>query len=44
MIQKPQKCPVRSLNMLRTKYAAVAEKTARDPILEAAGCLAGLRV
>jgi len=43
-IQKPQKYHARSLNMLRTKYAAVAEKTARDPVLKAAGCLAGLRV
>ena len=43
-IQKPQKYHARSLSMLRTKYAAVTEKTALDPVLEAAGCLAGLRV
>jgi hypothetical protein len=29
--------------MLRAKYAAVADKAALDPVLEAAGCLAGLR-
>ncbi len=28
---------------LRAKYAEVADKTALDPVLEAAGCLAGLR-
>jgi hypothetical protein len=43
-IQKPQKYHARSLAMLRTKYAAVAEKTALDPVLEEAGCLAGLRL
>jgi hypothetical protein len=42
-IQKPQKYHARSLAMLRAKYAAVAEKTALDPVHEAAGCLAGLR-
>jgi glutathione S-transferase len=42
-IQKPQKYHARSLAMLRAKYADVAEKTALDPVLEAAGCLAGLR-
>jgi glutathione S-transferase len=41
--QKPQKYHARSLGMLRAKYAAVADKTALDPVLEAAGCLAGLR-
>ena len=40
--QKPQKYHARSLGMLRTKYAAVADKAALDPVLEAAGCLAGL--
>jgi hypothetical protein len=41
--QKPQKYHARSLGMLRAKYAAVANKAALDPVLEAAGCLAGLR-
>jgi glutathione S-transferase len=41
--QKPQKYHARSLAMLRAKYAEVADKTALDPVLEAAGCLAGLR-
>jgi glutathione S-transferase len=41
--QKPQKYHARSLAMLRAKYAAVADKGALDPVLEAAGCLAGLR-
>jgi glutathione S-transferase len=42
-IQKPQKYHARSLAMLRAKYAAVPDKAALDPILEATGCLAGLR-
>jgi glutathione S-transferase len=41
--QKPQKYHVRSLGMLRAKYADVADKAALDPVLKAAGCLAGLR-
>jgi glutathione S-transferase len=41
--QKPQKYHARSLVMLRAKYAAVPDKTALDPVLHAAGCLAGLR-
>jgi glutathione S-transferase len=41
--QKPQKYHARSLGMLRAKYAAVPDKTALDPVLEAAGCLNGLR-
>jgi glutathione S-transferase len=41
--QKPQKYHARSLAMLRAKYAEVADKAALDPVLEAAGCLAGLR-
>jgi glutathione S-transferase len=41
--QKPQKYHARSLGMLRVKYAAVPNKAALDPVLEAAGCLAGLR-
>jgi glutathione S-transferase len=41
--QKPQKYHARSLGMLRGRYAEVADKTALDPVLAAAGCLAGLR-
>ncbi len=41
--QKPQKYHARSLGMLRARYAGVADKAALDPVLEAAGCLAGLR-
>jgi hypothetical protein len=41
--QKPQKYHARSLGMLRAKYAGVADKAALDPVLEDAGCLAGLR-
>jgi glutathione S-transferase len=41
--QKPQKYHARSLGMLRAKYAAIADKAALDPVLESAGCLAGLR-
>ena len=41
--QKPQKYHARSLGMLRAGYAAVADKAALDPVLGAAGCLAGLR-
>ena len=41
--QKPQKYHARSLGVLRARYAAVADKTELDPVLEAAGCLAGLR-
>jgi hypothetical protein len=29
--------------MLRAKYAEAADKSALDPVLDAAGCLAGLR-
>ena len=42
-IQKPQKYHVRSLAMLRTKYANAAHKAALDPVLAEAGCLDGLR-
>ncbi|MBR1279170.1 glutathione S-transferase family protein [Bradyrhizobium sp. AUGA SZCCT0283] len=42
-IQKPQKYHARSLDMLRAKYAAIADKRDLDMILAAAGCLAGLR-
>jgi hypothetical protein len=41
--QKPQKYHARSLGMLRAKYAAIPDRTALDPVLEAAGCLDGLR-
>jgi glutathione S-transferase len=41
--QRPQKYHARSLGMLRARYAAVADKAVLDPVLEAAGCLAGLR-
>jgi hypothetical protein len=41
--QRPQKYHARSLAMLRAKYAAVEDKAALDPVLERAGCLAGLR-
>jgi glutathione S-transferase len=41
--QKPQKYHARSLGMLRARYADIADKAALDPVLEAAGCLAGLR-
>src|SRR3954463_10222372 len=41
--QKPQKYHARSLGMLRAKYAAVLDKTALDPVLEATGCVEGLR-
>jgi glutathione S-transferase len=42
-IQKPQKYHARSLGMLRAKYAGLADKSALDSVLDAAGCLAGLR-
>ena len=41
--QKPQKYHARSLAMLRAKYAAAADKTELDPILQETGCLQGLR-
>ncbi len=41
--QKPQKYHARSLGMLRAKYAEIADKSALDMVLAAAGCLAGLR-
>jgi len=41
--QKPQKYHAKSLAALREKYRAVADRTALDPVLERAGCLAGLR-
>src|SRR6202795_2108330 len=42
-IQKPQKYHARSLGLLRAKYAEVTDKAAFNAILEAAGCLTGLR-
>jgi glutathione S-transferase len=41
--QKPQKYHAKSLVELRKKYAAVADKSAIDKVLESSGCLAGLR-
>jgi glutathione S-transferase len=41
--QKPQKYHTKSLRALRQKYAAVADRAALDPVLERAGCLAGVR-
>jgi glutathione S-transferase len=41
--QKPQKYHARSLGVLRSKYAEIADKAVLDPILKAAGCLAALQ-
>jgi glutathione S-transferase len=41
--QKPQKYHAKSLAALREKYHALAEKRAIDQVLDASGCLAGLR-
>jgi hypothetical protein len=41
--QKPQKYHAKSLATLREKYQAVSDKRALDAILDATGCLAGLR-
>jgi glutathione S-transferase len=41
--QKPQKYHAKSLEVLRARYAAVADKSALDPILERAGCLSSLQ-
>ena len=41
--QKPQKYHARSLAKIREKYAAVADKSALDPILAEAGCLSALQ-
>jgi len=41
--QKPQKYHAKSLAEIREKYAAVADKSALDSVLEAAGCLATLQ-
>ncbi len=37
--QQPQKYHAKSLSVIREKYAALADKSALDPILEKAGCL-----
>jgi glutathione S-transferase len=42
-IQKPQKYHARSLAALRARYADISDKSALDSVLQAAGCLAGLR-
>jgi glutathione S-transferase len=41
--QKPQKYHAKSLKALRDRYAAVADKSALDPILERTGCLRWLK-
>jgi hypothetical protein len=41
--QKPQKYHARSLAALREKYSKLEEKGALDSILDASGCLSGLR-
>jgi glutathione S-transferase len=41
--QKPQKYHARSLAALREKYSKLEEKGALDSILDASGCLTGLR-
>jgi len=41
--QQPQKYHARSLKVLRDRYEAVVDKSALDPILEAANCLSYLR-
>ena len=41
--QEPQKYHAKSLAVLRGRYAAVADTSRLDPILERAGCLAALR-
>ena len=41
--QETQKYHARSLGALRTKYAAVADKSALDAVLSRTGCLEALR-
>lgn len=41
--QSTQKYHAKTLRILRERYAAVADESALDPILEKAGCLEGLR-
>ena len=41
--QKPQKYHSKSLRAIRSRYAAVRDKSRLDPVLEAAGCLTTLR-
>ena len=40
--QAPQRYHARSLRVLREKYAALADRAALDPVLEATGCRAWL--
>ncbi|MGB0922461.1 MAG: glutathione S-transferase N-terminal domain-containing protein [Alphaproteobacteria bacterium] len=41
--QPPQKYHMKSLEVLRGKYEAVADKSALDPILDRTGCLSALK-
>jgi hypothetical protein len=41
--QETQKYHAKSLGVLRARWAAVVDRSALDPILERAGCLAWLR-
>jgi glutathione S-transferase len=41
--QQPQKYHAKSLQVIRKKYAAVADESGLAPVLEASGCLAALR-
>jgi hypothetical protein len=41
--QEPQKYHAKSLKVIRDKYAAVADKSDLDPVLDAAGCLSALQ-
>jgi hypothetical protein len=41
--QQPQKYHAKSLKVIREKYAAVADKSGLEPVLEAAGCLSALQ-
>jgi len=41
--QQPQKYHAKSLRVIREKYAAVADESGLESVLEAAGCLAALR-
>jgi glutathione S-transferase len=41
--QGPQKYHAKSLQVIRTKYAAIGDRSALDPVLERAGCLAAMQ-
>lgn len=41
--QQPQKYHAKSLQEIRRKYAAIADRSALDPVLERAGCLAAMQ-